>query len=103
MTWQYINGNLVCSDGDKHYLGGSEVELSEEELDNLKCPMCNKKQTKEGYDACLGFIQGVEYICCGHGIEDQFYIVMKEAPLELAMHAGISRTENMVAIIEHTL
>ena len=25
--------------------------------------------TKEGYDACLGYIEGAMSACCGHGVE----------------------------------
>ena len=32
------------------------------------CKKCNCFPTKEGYDACLGFICGVKSACCGHGI-----------------------------------
>ena len=33
-----------------------------------KCVRCDKKPTKEGYDACLGYIEGVTSACCGHGV-----------------------------------
>ncbi len=32
------------------------------------CARCGKRPTKEGYDACLGFIPGVLFACCGHGV-----------------------------------
>jgi hypothetical protein len=36
--------------------------------DKRKCKKCNKSPTKEGYDACLGFKQGIKSACCGHGV-----------------------------------
>lgn len=29
--------------------------------------------TKEGYDACLGYIKGAKSACCGHGIEEPYF------------------------------
>lgn len=39
-------------------------------VDDLRsCKICGKMPTKEGYDACLGYIKGVKSACCGHGVE----------------------------------
>lgn len=38
------------------------------------CKRCGKNPTPEGYDACLGRIEGVKAACCGHGIEGEAYI-----------------------------
>lgn len=38
------------------------------------CIRCGNFPTKEGFDFCLGHIQGVEAACCGHGIEDAWFI-----------------------------
>jgi len=32
------------------------------------CRKCGRYPTEEGYDACLGYIPGVDSACCGHGI-----------------------------------
>ena len=32
------------------------------------CVKCGKMPTKEGYDACIGYIPGIKSACCGHGI-----------------------------------
>lgn len=37
------------------------------------CLKCGKNPTQEGYDACLGHIEGVKAACCGHGIDDDAY------------------------------
>lgn len=36
------------------------------------CIRCGEMPTPEGYDACLGFVPGAEYACCGHGINEPF-------------------------------
>lgn len=36
------------------------------------CKRCGKMPTKEGYDACLGNIEGAKHACCGHGVEDKY-------------------------------
>ena len=41
------------------------------------CTRCGRVATIEGYDACLGHIQGATSACCGHGKED-CYVVMGE-------------------------
>lgn len=32
------------------------------------CKKCNKAPTKEGYDACLGYVFNMKSVCCGHGV-----------------------------------
>ena len=32
------------------------------------CKKCGELPTKEGHDACLGYIKGAKYACCGHGL-----------------------------------
>lgn len=41
------------------------------------CPQCHRPPTTEGYDACLGYIPGVESACCGHGKENGYIIWQK--------------------------
>lgn len=38
------------------------------------CKRCGRIPTLEGYDACLGQIEGVVSACCGHGVEDGYYM-----------------------------
>jgi len=33
------------------------------------CPRCGRMPTPEGYDACLGYVEGATSVCCGHGVE----------------------------------
>jgi len=55
--WIYVdNGMAVDSDPDR------------------KCGYCNKENTKEGHDPCLGILDGVMNACCGHGIEREAWV-----------------------------
>jgi len=39
------------------------------------CVRCGKLPTKEGYDACLGHIEGALSACCGHGVHAPILIM----------------------------
>jgi len=43
-----------------------------------RCKRCGKMPTKEGYDACLGKIEGASSACCGHGIENPYTVMKKD-------------------------
>jgi len=36
------------------------------------CIRCRKIPTKEGHDACLGKLKGVQFACCGHGVREGY-------------------------------
>ena len=38
------------------------------------CIRCGEMPTKEGYDACLGYIPGAISACCGHGATESIMI-----------------------------
>lgn len=38
------------------------------------CGHCDKPNTTEGYDGCLGKLPGVMNACCGHGNIDEAYV-----------------------------
>lgn len=38
------------------------------------CKKCGRMPTPEGYDACLGYIQGATSACCGHGTNKGFVL-----------------------------
>lgn len=42
--------------------------------DSRPCKRCGRMPSKEGYDACLGHIDGVKSACCGHGVEDSYVV-----------------------------
>lgn len=41
---------------------------------NRKCGYCNKSNTKEGHDGCIGKLPNVLNACCGHGTVEEAYI-----------------------------
>ena len=65
------------SRGWEIYWNGKEWRyIDNDELidDERPCKRCGHKPTKEGYDACLGYIEGVTSACCGHGVEPLYII-----------------------------
>lgn len=34
-----------------------------------RCPKCRLSATPEGHDPCIANLPGVDYACCGHGVE----------------------------------
>jgi hypothetical protein len=38
------------------------------------CGSCNRANTHEGHDACLGRLSRVWNACCGHGSDDEAYV-----------------------------
>ena len=42
--------------------------------DTRPCKKCGRSPTKEGYDACLGHIEGAKSACCGHGVEKTYIV-----------------------------
>ena len=59
--WYYCDDNTLAISCEKPY------------IQNFRpCPKCNKMPTEEGYDACLGKIEGAKHACCGHGIQEGF-------------------------------
>lgn len=38
------------------------------------CGHCEKSNTEEGHDGCLGTLPNVKNACCGHGVINEAYI-----------------------------
>lgn len=36
------------------------------------CVRCGRMPTPDGYDACLGYVEGASSACCGHGVESGY-------------------------------
>jgi hypothetical protein len=49
------------------------------------CARCRRMPTAEGYDACLGHLDGVTSACCGHGTERKFIKETTSAFVRLCM------------------
>lgn len=60
----YIRGHLV-----QHLKGKWVYSDNGESMATIRpCGKCGEMPTPEGYDACLGYIEGAKSACCGHGV-----------------------------------
>ena len=73
----YIRGHLAYWINEKN--GWCYADNGKRINDYRSCAQCGEPPTIEGYDACLGFIDGVEHACCGHGVEDGYIIWMEQS------------------------
>lgn len=67
---QVIFGDYPTWSGDEYYADTGELA----DYDR-SCHRCGKMPTKEGYDACLGYIPGANHACCGHGVGEGYVII----------------------------
>ena len=92
MGTSQIRGHKIIFLGQWVYADNKEPITQER-----PCIRCGKMPTKEGYDACLGYIPGVKSACCGHGIEIPFYLsgekVMPTENTEKHGNDGTGRTD----------
>lgn len=73
MIKSYSRGHEVYYDGGRwRYSDTNEIYD-----DSRPCKRCGKYPTKEGYDACTGYIKGVTSACCGHGAEEAYVMMDK--------------------------
>ncbi len=51
-------------------------EDNDETLDGHRpCAFCGRNPTPEGFDACLGYVEGATSACCGHGMDERYQIM----------------------------
>ena len=80
MATSYSRGHLTYYDWDtKNWRYSDNNEIVN---DTRPCKKCGCSPTKEGYDACLGHIDGAIYACCGHGAE-KGYIMYPDKTVEI--------------------
>lgn len=51
------------------------------------CGHCGKKDTKEGYDGCIGKLKEVMNACCGHGEVKEAYVQFNDTTRILGQEA----------------
>lgn len=51
------------------------------------CGYCNKHNTLEGHDGCLGTLPNVMNACCGHGVSGEAYIQFDEGKIMRGIEA----------------
>ena len=68
----YERGHEIFYDSECEVWRYSDTK---EEINGKRsCKRCGKAPTKEGYDACKGYIKGATSVCCGHGIDKSIEI-----------------------------
>jgi hypothetical protein len=73
MSTSYSRGWKTYFDGEIWRYCDNNNPLNE----YRQCKKCGRSPTKEGYDACLGYIEGAKSACCGHGVSNNFIIMEK--------------------------
>jgi len=73
MVISYSRGHRIYYDGSIWKYCDNNLPLN----DYRPCKKCGMPPIKEGYDYCLGYIEGVTSACCGHGIESGLIIYNK--------------------------
>lgn len=76
-AYKYVKGHKILIKYGKQNQIIAEVYADTKEpfKKTRPCIRCGKI-TSEGYDACLGYIEGAKKACCGHGVK-QGYILLK--------------------------
>ena len=61
---------------ETEYIDGKWIYSDDKTLISIErpCKLCGEMPTSEGYDACLGYLLNVKSACCGHGIEEGYYL-----------------------------
>ena len=62
-VWRYLDNDDLCEEW-----GGYA----------RACIGCGEMPTPEGYDACLGRIEGMVSVCCGHGVHEPYSVAQGE-------------------------
>jgi hypothetical protein len=70
MVTGHHRGNKITYTNDQ-WLYEDGVSITQEER---PCTRCGRMPTPEGYDACLGHIEGATAACCSHGIGEPYII-----------------------------
>ena len=55
------------------------------------CKRCGRMPTKGGHDACLGELPGVQFACCGHGIEHGYMVFDNDKKLYMFIDEEFTR------------
>lgn len=63
---------IVYKDDSWRYEDTMEPAGFENDRSCKKCGLC---ATPEGYDGCLGYLEGAENACCGHGINEGYVMI----------------------------
>jgi len=70
MITSFKRGHLIVYQNNNWLYADDKTSIKKERV----CKHCGKMPTREGYDACLGFIPEIKSACCGHGVERGYQI-----------------------------
>lgn len=73
MDENYLRGHAI-EWLDSKYVYSDTKEPTATTYESRPCGHCDKMQTKEGHDPCLGTLIGIMNACCGHGQERESYV-----------------------------
>ncbi len=79
MVTAHKRGHMIVFNDGQWVYADNHVPISQEER---PCTRCGKMPTSEGYDACLGHIDGATSACCGHGVEAPYIVKSPAATVE---------------------
>ena len=75
MVTGHNRGNPIEYAGNNWVYSDDKTPLENEER---PCTRCGRMPTPEGYDACLGHIEGATGACCGHGVQKKMVMGEKD-------------------------
>lgn len=68
-----FRGHQIFRRGDEWFFSDNGEPVATTWQDR-PCGHCDKRNTPEGHDGCLGTLPGVVNACCGHGCREESYI-----------------------------
>lgn len=74
MIWSYMRGHKIYSHNGNDWFYSDNGFIAD---DSRPCKRCGRMPTPEGYDACLGHINGATSACCGRGVHEPI-LMMEE-------------------------
>lgn len=83
-----LRGHQIYDDGDQWRYVTDEVPTAG---NRRNCAECNKSDTIDGHDACLGTLPGVSNACCGHGEVDMAYIQWSDGSCTRGFDAALEQ------------
>lgn len=78
---------METQNGDDWFYSDTKQPVSE--APNRPCGHCDKSDTAEGHDGCLGTLPGVKNACCGHGIASDAYVQFSDGSRVGGMRASL--------------
>lgn len=69
-VYSYGGSDVRWEDNDE--LVPKNGEFASQPDANHPCPKCHKLPGPSGHDPCIDQLEGVEFACCGHGVEKPY-------------------------------